>query len=101
MEQDLKKNSATAARANAGAEIVHVLPMDQTGSHPKCWWGMVEDGRITKSTKMMLDPGVWSGYKNLPEAAKRAKTKEARTYSEAAEAYAHQGSDSDDDAGYY
>eukprot|EP00629_Pelagomonadales_sp_RCC1024_P001637 CAMPEP_0119283190 /NCGR_PEP_ID=MMETSP1329-20130426/28084_1 /TAXON_ID=114041 /ORGANISM="Genus nov. species nov., Strain RCC1024" /LENGTH=101 /DNA_ID=CAMNT_0007283857 /DNA_START=174 /DNA_END=475 /DNA_ORIENTATION=- len=42
MAQNTKKASRTAARARAGAKIVHILPLDARGKHTNGpGWGMV------------------------------------------------------------
>eukprot|EP00729_Bicosta_minor_P011403 gene11403-19557_t len=55
MEQNVGKSSAAAARARAGAKIVHILPLYPDGKHlsTNCW-GLVEDGAIAKNSKVAL-----------------------------------------------
>ena len=49
MAQNLKKPSAAAARAKAGASITHILPLRADGSHTSTGWGMIENGQLIRT----------------------------------------------------
>jgi hypothetical protein len=73
MAQNESKDSAAAARARAGAKIVHILPLQTDGSHPTNTWGLVEDGVIRKNSTLALLPESFKAYKK----ALKAKAKKA------------------------
>ena len=64
MEQNPSKGSATAARARAGARIVHILPLDPRGGHTSgAGWGMVENGKLAKNSTAAVDQSSFKAYK--------------------------------------
>ena len=70
MAQNKNKGSATAARARAGASIVHILPLDAGGGHTNgVGWGMVEDGVLTKNSTAAIDQRSFREYKAGGQAA--------------------------------
>mmetsp|Transcript_18876 Transcript_18876/g.56085 ORF Transcript_18876/g.56085 Transcript_18876/m.56085 type:complete len:90 (+) Transcript_18876:1-270(+) len=63
MAQNTKKASRTAARARAGAKIVHILPLDARGKHTNGpGWGMVEDGVLVKNSPAAIDQASFRAY---------------------------------------
>ena len=72
----MSKNSAAAKRAREGAQIVHILPLDEKGGHPPHTWGMVEDGALTKNAKLAIQQDSWDAYrKEQTTKARAAKMK--------------------------
>ena len=74
MEQNTSKSSAAAARARAGAKIVHILPVDEHGSHSRgAGWGMVEDGVLTKNSTAAIDQASFKAYKAVQRKRQRSQ----------------------------
>ena len=60
--QNESKGSSVAARARAGAKIVHILPLQPGGSHPTNTWGLIEDGVLMKNANLAIEPESFKEY---------------------------------------
>eukprot|EP00966_Prymnesium_polylepis_P176819 4094696-Prymnesium_polylepis.1 len=70
MEQNKTKSSHAAQRANAGARITHILPLDRQGRHtPPQFsgdWGMLEGDVLAKTCAAVLNAADVARHRAAP-----------------------------------